>query len=77
MSPAPAISRLRGKLNDLGGVAGEIPDGGIDLAESDLHRNSVEGCEVCGRGQRVSGGVRRDRLPGAKALLALLILRRS
>ena len=31
------VARLQGKLDDLGGVAGEIPHGGVDLAQGNLH----------------------------------------
>jgi hypothetical protein len=34
--------RAPGKLDHLGGVAGEISDGGVDLAERDLHLFSVK-----------------------------------
>ena len=40
MRPAPALRALLGKLDDLGGVAREIPDGGVDLAEGNLHSSS-------------------------------------
>jgi hypothetical protein len=33
---------LHRKLDNLGGVAREIPDGGVDLAESNLHPTSLE-----------------------------------
>ena len=31
-----------GEVNNFGRVAGEISDGGIDLAESNLHSSSVK-----------------------------------
>ena len=35
--------RLQRKLDDLGGVAREVPHGGVDLAQGNLHTTSVEG----------------------------------
>ena len=32
---------LPGKLNHLGSVAREVPHGGVDLAQGNLHNNSV------------------------------------
>ena len=44
--------RLQRKLDDLGSVPREIPDGGVDLAQSNLHTHSVKGRGVEGRGRR-------------------------
>ncbi len=35
--------RLQRKLDDLGGVAREVPDGGVDLAQGNLHTLILEG----------------------------------
>ena len=44
--------RLHGKLDDLGGVAREVPHRGVDLAQGNLHILSVEGQGVEGRGPK-------------------------
>ena len=56
----PGAARLRapGKLDDLGGVAGEISDRGVDLAERNLHIFSVKqegGLRLSGFGLRLVG----------------------
>jgi hypothetical protein len=43
---------LKCKLDDLGSVAREVPHGGVDLAQGNLHTSSVEGRGVEGRDRK-------------------------
>ena len=43
------------EINDLGGVAGEISDGGIDLAQRNLHTSSVKLRTFCGQVRSMRG----------------------